>query len=247
MKTSQKFSVITAVVVMLVVSFLPAHNAYSIEPTAPEKTLIFLKDIVRLDLARYNVTLVSNVVEYPDDLGGLAEEHGYYTLESNESKLDVTYTFRNNILYYCNIGSVVGSPLYAQPPSSNVLDTAKSVLERYQTYADASYLQVMRGMLDTVTEVKDMTTTSDNVKLKLSTKGDITQFNWMYTSNGIDFTWKGTSVYFERGHLTFFLDGWYLYKIGSDSINVAEKEATSIARDYAKTVPWKLYKETTLG
>jgi hypothetical protein len=235
----KKLCVALVLAVVLVLPLLQASNAYSAEFSAPEKVLIFLTDVVGLDMTKYDATLMNNRVEYPSALGGLAKESGRYTLESDGSKIDVTYKFRNKTLYYCKINILEGSPFYTQP-SPSVLDSAKGVLQRYQNYVTASYLQVMGNMLETVTELKTITKTSDNMKFKVSTNGDSTDFSWIYTSNGLDFTRKGTYIYFEHGHLTYFMDGWYLYKIGSDSINVSEEEAISIARNATKYVP-KLY------
>lgn len=232
MKSSVKRVVVSiAIALVLTFSLAQVPKAYSAEWSAPENMLSFLRDVVGLDLAKYNATLVSDRVEYPADLGGLAQEIGKYTLESNESIISITYKFRNNTLSYSELTMLKGSPLYSQPLSANVLDTAKSVMQRYQNYLGASYCQAMRDMLDTVTEVKTMTATAGNMKFDISGETDSPKFSWIYTSNGIDFTRKGMSLQFENGLLTYFIDNWHLYRIGSDSLNVSAEEAIRIARE----------------
>jgi len=59
---------ITSTIVLLLVLAFPLllmPKAYSAELTAPEKTLTFLTDVVKLDMTKYTVTLVSNWVDYP--------------------------------------------------------------------------------------------------------------------------------------------------------------------------------------
>ena len=214
------------------------NQAYSAELSAPEKALTFLNDVVRLDMTKYNARLVT-VSDFPSDLDGLAEERVKYTLESAGSKLDVTCRFRNNALVYCKLYPIEGSPLFAQP-STNILDAARSLLDRYQTYSGASYLQEMRDMLDTVTELKPMTTTSGNVKLKISI-GDWTYIDWIYTVNGIDFDRNRIHFSFLNGAFNSFRDDWDLYKIGSTDGNVSEEEAIRIARENAKNFTLKIW------
>jgi len=238
----KKVYVALVLAVFLAFMLVQMPPTYSAEVTNPEKALTFLTDVVKLDMTEYNVTRVSNFVEYPTDLGGIAQEEVTYTLESNGSKLDASFRFRNNFLSWCKLYILEGSPLYAQQ-STNVLDAAKGLLDRYQAYmGGASYLQTMHNMLDTITETKTMTTTSGNVKLTIS-NGAYAYTEWMYTSNGIDFDRKRIHFSFENGAFRSFRDDWDLYKIGSDSLDVPKEEAISIARDYAKTVTWKLYME----
>ncbi len=215
--------------------------AYSAELTASEKALTFLTDVVGLDMTKYNATLTNNRLEYPSDLGGLANEYVDYILDSDESVVDVGCVFINKTLAYCNLYVYKGSPLYAQSPT-NVLDAAKGIIDRYQTYTGNSYIQVMRDMLDPVTELEPMTKTVGNVKLEISKNenGPYTYIEWVYTSNGIDFDRKRVRFSFQDGTFRSFSGLWNLYKIGSGSINVSEEEAISIARNATKDMP-KLY------
>jgi hypothetical protein len=236
----KKFHVAFVLAVVLAFPLLQVPTAYSAEWSAPEKAMSFLTDVVRLDMTKYKATLVNHRVEYPSDLGGLAKEYVDYILESDESKLDVGCVFINKTLDFCILYVDKGSPLYVQP-STNFLDAAKGLLERYQTYSGASHLQEMRNMLDTLTEMKTMTTTVGNIKLEVSTGGDSAYFSWMYTFDGIDATRKGTYIYFEHGSFKYFSDGWGIYSIGSTDINVSEEEAIRIAREHAENYTLKIW------
>lgn len=234
---AKRLQVALVISVILMSPILQAPSIYSAEWSAPEEALYFLRNVVGLDLARYNLTLVSSSKENRFDLGGILEERGKYTLESNESKIDVIYRFWNRSLVYCNIYLLKGSPLYVQPQPKNLLDAAKDILARYQTYSGDSSIKAMRDMLDDVAEIKSMNMTSDNVKLIVLSGGASTIFEWVYTSNGLDFTRKRRSVHFENGCLIAFSDLWNIYRIGSDRVNVSMDEAISIARNATKEMP----------
>jgi DNA-binding transcriptional ArsR family regulator len=200
----------------------------------------FLEDVVHLNMTKYYATLVSNTVEYRSVLGGIAEETLKYSLTHNEDKLDVTFRFRNNTLFRYSLYVLEGSPLYTQPQPTNVLDMAKGLLDRYENYTGVSYVQEMRYLLETVDVIKDMTTTSGNVKLNISTEGDDVEIQWIYTSNGIDFQAKSVGFSFDNGFLETLDDGWFLFKVGSTDVNVSKEEAINIATNYAKNFSWNV-------
>ncbi|MGB9959916.1 MAG: hypothetical protein ACPLKQ_05300 [Candidatus Bathyarchaeales archaeon] len=236
----KKLRVVLVLAVILAFLIIKVPSAYSAEFSAPEKALTFLTDIVGLDMKKYNVTLAHHsVVCDPDYYGGLPQEHVDYIIKSNGSSIDVSFRFINKTLVVCNLYAYKSSLLYAQPPT-NVFDAAKSIIGRYQAYTGNAYIQVMRDMLDTVTELKPMTKSVGNVKLKISENGPYTYIEWIYTSNGLDFNRKSVSLIFQYGTFSSFGDSWSLYKIGSDEINVSEEEAINIARNATKEMP-KLY------
>lgn len=203
-----------------------------------DKALAFLRDVVHLDMTKYYATLVSNTVKYRSDLGGIAEEILKYSLTYNEDKLDATFRFLNKTMYWCKLYVLEGSPFYTQPQPANVLDMAKGLLDRYENYTGALYLQVMRYLLETVDVIEEMTTTSGNVKLKISTEGDNVEIQWIYTFNGIDFQAKSVGFSFDNGFLEMLSDGWYLFKVGSTDVNVSKEEAINIAMECAKNYLW---------
>lgn len=228
-----------AILIILFI-YVQTPKVYSTEPPAQEKALMFLNDVVGLDIEKYNLTLRSHV-EYREDMG-LYEERLYYILESEMNTLTVSIKFRNNSLSYYSMSVIKGSPIYVQK-SVNVINETKRILERYQICFEASYLRAMREMLNQVTEIKAMTLLSNNLKLNLTLRGNWIEFRWFYTSNGLDFVNKGVYIRFEKGNLDIFADGWRFYKIGSDRLNISRNDAVQIARSFAESLPWKLYKD----
>ena len=238
-------ALLLSLLIIAVLPFAQVPKAYSAELTGQEKALSFLRDVVGLDMTKYRVTLLGNGTEYPSELGGLSEESLNYELTyANESKLGAIFLIQNGTLSYCALYVYTGSPLYAQPLSANVLDIAKTFLQKYQAYSNAPYIQPMREMLNAVNELKDSTATTDNITFSVSTTESAdptsssviltTHFRWMDSPNGIYNTRKDLGFSFKNGTFKSFGEGWYLYTIGSSSVNVSKEQAISIAMERAK-------------
>jgi hypothetical protein len=239
-------------IALLAVLFVQLPAAYSAELTAPKKALMFLEDVVKVDVTKYNATLVSNRVDYPPHWGGLAQEVVRYNLDGgNESNLYITCRFRENVLHSCSLQVLKGSPLFAEPQPTSLLDAAKGFLERYQTYSKASYAQEMGNMLDKIDETKDATITSGNMKLTRLTQEaqngpnaeafEYTVFEWTYTINGVDVPQNVVRVTFEEGVFKSFGNNWNLYNIGSSEVNVSREEAITLARNAAEDYTLQIY------
>jgi hypothetical protein len=253
----KNFLVAWILAAVLAISVLQIPKVQSAELTAPEKTMMFLKDVVKVDVTKYNATLVSNWVDYPPHWGGLAQEDVTYNLDcADESKLYVTCKFREGRLHYCGLEVLKGSPIYAEPQATNVLDSTKGLLERYQTYSRAPYIQTMRGMLDTVDVTKNMTITAGNVELTTSSQEvqndptmeaiERTSFEWIYTVNGVDTPQNMIRFTFDNGVFSSFRDDWDLFKIGSTEVKVSREEAINLARNAAEDYTLQIYLEDGL-
>jgi len=247
--TLNKHHTTLILVAFLVVSFTLIPKAYPKIATAQEKSLTFLEEVVNLDLTKYTVKLDN----YADAAHlEMSEENVVYTLnKDNESKLHVLCKFRDYTLSSCIIDVLEGSQVYAEAKSTDALDLAKDFLQKYQSFAGASYLQAMRNILDTVKEEKNTTTATGDVKFTLSIEGiwtdpadepiTDTTFEWTQTVNGVDVPQNALTVSFRDGSLYWFRDDWNLYTIGNRSINVSKDEAIKMAIDAARDYKLQVY------
>jgi len=223
----QKLNVIIIVIVIALV-LIQVPRAYTAEATKPEKALTFLTDVVGLNLASYNAKLVGVMENGPFNSTVVK-----YTLESNESKLDVLYLSTGNVYVWCKLTPLKGAPLFAQPATTTI-DGAKSILERYQTYAGASYLQEMRNSLDTMSVLEPKTTTMGDIRLETSIlEGGKESIQWMNAVNGITNTYDIVALTLRNGTFEQFCDSWNLYKIGAADVKVDQEEAIRIAKENA--------------
>jgi hypothetical protein len=206
--------------------------------SSTDDAITFLRDIVQFDISAYHATLLSNTVESRSDLGGIIEEILRYSLTSSESKIEVVIRFRDNQLSRYQMDLLEGSPIYAQPQPFLVTDTAESILQRLSSLDAASYLEPMRNMLASVNETENFELTQGNTKLKVSLSGGDGEVMWLYTENGVDFSPKSLSLVFEDGVLKKLTDGWYMWKIGSTTVNISNDEAIAIARNAARGFSW---------
>ena len=206
--------------------------------SSTDKVLGILQDVVKLDMPKYQATLLSDTVEYRSDLGGVVEELAKYSLTSNESRIDVTLRFRNSHFNRFQLYIDEGTPQYSQiQPLDNVAAT-KALLERYEAYTGDSYLEDMRTLLSVVNGTENNGTTLNHTKLTFTTSGDSVRVMLLYTENGVDFSPKSLSFVFQNGVLTEILDDWYLFTVENTEVDISSTQAIQIARNAAANFKW---------
>lgn len=203
------------------------------------KAIDFLQQVTQIDTSHYQATLESNVIDQPSDLGGLLEQTVMYSLTSSDSKMDVYFRLRSNELSWYQIIMLEGSPVYSQPQPYSALDAAKGLLDRLASYENASYLENMNSMLSLVSNsMQNMEITEGNNMLNVTVSGDITQIVMMYVDNGVNFSPKSVTLTFENNDLTDFIDDYYLFTIGSTTVNVSSTQALQLAINAVKGYSW---------
>lgn len=208
--------------------------------TSANNAISFLSDVIQIDVKKYQATLLSDTVEQRSDLGGVAEQILRYSLTSSDSKFDVIFRFRNNRLSMYQITLLEGSPIYNEPQPIDTLDSAKDLLQRFTQYSEVSYLKEMGNTLASVNVTQNFELTVGNIKLSVSlTEGD-GEILWMYTENGVDFSVKSLSLVYEEGILKQLVDGWFLFQIGSTTVEISRDEAISIARGYLESFSYSI-------
>ena len=79
---------------------------------------------------------------------------------------------------------VESSPIYTQIQPNDVLQNAKYILARYQTFSGDAYLTNMSNLFATVGIINstDIIRTQGNMKLEITASGGTVTFLWMYTT-----------------------------------------------------------------
>lgn len=208
-----------------------------------------LRNVAQIDTSKYKITLLSNTLEYRTDFD-VAEEVIKYSLSSqssSDSNLDVSFRFRGSHLSRYQLTTLENTPMLTQAPPASILETAKATLNRYKTYSGDSYLDEMSNLLLTINQTQDLSVAQGNMKLQISNIGDSTEFLWMYTQNGIDFSAKSLRMTFENRVLTALTDGYFLFTIGNTNLDVSQSEAIALARNHIKTLTWNIDGAQTIG
>jgi hypothetical protein len=213
-----------------------------------DKAISFLRDVIELDLTKYDATVLSNTVDHPPELGGeVTEQILRYSLTSSESKIEVVLRFRNNMLSNYQMFLLDGPPIYSGPQPFIVLDSAKWLIHKLQSYEDKPYLDEMNSMLYSFDEANVIEMTQGNMKFNLSISGSNAEIEWFYTENGVDFTQKGLKLSFENQALKELADGYFLFKIGSTKVSFGSEEAIQIARNAVKNFKWSAVGQIVSG
>ncbi len=209
-----------------------------------DKAITFLQDVAQIDTSKYEATLLRRTVEHRVDLGGAVEEVLTYELSSSESEMHVYFRFRNKQLSRYQISVLEGSPIYSQAQSHNALDAAKNLLGRLGAYEETSYLKDMSNILALVEDTQNIEIKQGNIKLNATFSDGNTRILLMYTENDVDFSPKSLNLVFENNHLKELTDGWFLFTVGSTTVNISSDRAQELARNALNGYSWSADGET---
>ena len=209
-----------------------------------DTAITFLQNVAQVDTTKYQATLLKRTVEQRADLGGVVEEIIRYSLTSSNSKMDVIFRFRNNHLSRYQIIMIEGTPIFSSAQPDNVLDVAKTLFDRFKSYQGSAYLQNMSDMLALVDTTESIEIKEGNLKLIATVSGDDARILIMYTENGVDYSPKSLSLIFENRVLKELTDGWFLFTIGSNTVNVSSDRAVELARNALNGYSWSANGQT---
>lgn len=227
----KKFNMTLVLALVLALLFVQLPRGFSAESATQENVLTFLRDVVMLDMTKYDAKIEGVTGLPPRE--NLEMDSMKYTLTSDGNELDAMCLLRNNEIYWCKLYPLEGSPLFARH-LTNALDEAKGLLDRYQAHSEVSHIQPMRNILDTVTELRPMTETVGDIRLEITIDENSEKIKWMNAVNGITNTYNVVTVRFRNGAFELFVDNWNRYRIGSTEINVDREEAIRIAKEEAQ-------------
>jgi DNA-binding transcriptional ArsR family regulator len=199
-----------------------------------------LRTVVQLDTNRYKITLNSNTLLYREDFE-VAEEALNYGFANPQGNLTVSLRFRENHLSRYQLAADA-TPQLTQTPPSSPLEAAKAALYRYGNYSKDAYLTEMQTLLNSVNATAGEATvaTSGNMKLQIAQTGSSTEFLWMYTQDGVDFSAKSLRLTFTDGVLTALTDGYFLFTVADATVHYDSSQAEAIAEAYLKSMKWTI-------
>ena len=218
-----------------------SQNQQLLWSTSSDKGVRIIRDVVQIDVSKYQTTLLSDTVEQRSDLGDVVEEILKYSLVNSESKIDLVLRFRNDHFSLYQLTLVEGllqyAPIFTQPQSGSVLEATKGLIERYESVTNDPYLYEMSTLLASTNETSSELVLG-NTKLTITVNGDNSEVLLQYTANGVDFSAKSVRFVFQKHVLTEFSDDWSLYQVGSTQVSVSKDQAIQIARNAAKNFEW---------
>ena len=204
-----------------------------------DKVANLLDNVAKIDTTQYKIALLSNTLEFRQDFG-VAEEILKYSLTSSQSNIDVDLRFRANHLSRYQLTQIESTGIYQQTQPSDILQIAKGTLDRYHSYSGDSYLEEMSNLLSAVNKTDNLSIIQGNLKLQITSSADETEFLWMYSERGIDFSAKSLRMTFQNRLLTGLTDGYFLFTVGNTDLAISEDQAVDRAKNYVKTLTWTI-------
>ncbi|MDR0493927.1 MAG: hypothetical protein LBH74_09900 [Nitrososphaerota archaeon] len=246
----KKLFAIAVLFVLLGGSFLEfgAYAAETPKGVDTTKVLDFLKNVVQLDIDKYETHLTS--VSSETWTGGITLTRGKYTLDATglggHSYLEVLFFFWDNELTYCASYELSQGPaLYLQEPERDLHKAASGFLQRYQTYTNDKQITQMINLLNAVDISTNNTKTDDTLQLTVKINDKNTYLTWGNVVNGIDYSRLGLT--FEDGDFSYFGDDRAFYSLGSNVIEISEEQAVSIALECADGFSYLYFDEEISG
>ena len=241
-----KHKLLSVTVILMLILICSAYSyltptAHASPSTSQQKGVTILDNVVGLDLSQY--MLASNTYQQSSSsfMGIASQESIEYHLVSQGSRLNVFCTFANGNLQMLQVLDNVGSPILAKPVTADTGGAAKNFLNNYQTYTAGSIYGQLESTLNNIDASKNLTKTSGNTKLEVSAiSNGYTNFKWTYTINGIIAPTKFVALGFNNNSLSYFVDNWQLYTIGSTKVTISKNDAEAIALNTAKAHSWSV-------
>lgn len=217
------------------------QNQQIISWSSAENAMTLIRDVAQIDTTKYQTTLLRDVIENRSDLAGVIEEILQYSLTTSESKIDLVLRFRNSHFSLYQLSLIEGilpfDPIYIKPQSTNVIEAAKNLIDRYKSVSNDAYLKDMSDLLS-VADENSQDQTYRNVKLKITRYGDNAEVLLMYTVNGYDYSAKSLRLVFHKNVLQELTDDWFLYDVGETQVTISEEQAIQIARNATQNFEW---------
>jgi hypothetical protein len=239
MKLSLKVSAMTMLLFVICASLvLPCESqAVSSEQISINTYKAFLTNVLGVDLSQYNLTRNGYGVSYPPKFGGVVKEETIsYILNSSQSAVSTWCVLDNGNITVCSIYAIQGSVVYAQPQTSDILESTRNFMEKYEQFsvqfyaADTAYLQQSLASLDDVNAPEPTSKILGDMNLKIAPSSASTNIQWTYTQPNFNATSKKINLKFENGHITWFGDTWNLYSVSTGTL-LPKEEAKSLAFD----------------
>ena len=216
-------------------------------PSAKDRALAFISDVIQPDMSKYNMTLVNDIVNQYPPPPSTTQESVTYFLSDNGTGPDINCMFSNNILIFAELSvdqAFVHSTnadesemLAYSNPSTNLTEQTVGLLERYQNFTGEN-LQDMTNALTNVDMTQNITKTVGDIKVTILNNTLEIDVSLKYTYNNTDYT--GIDFTFRNGQLYIFSDDRSEWTIGNTDVNISQTQAINIAQQYMKTYSYTL-------
>jgi hypothetical protein len=204
------------------------------------QAMTIIKDVIQIDVSKYQATLESSKAEVRSDLGNVVEEVSKYSFVNTVSRIEVTLRFRNNHFSMFTLSETEGypnfPPVYTTPQPADAVQAVNGLIQRYQSVVNDSYLEEMHQLLTTGNVSNGQVL--GNTKINISGFGESSNVLLQYTINGSDFAAKSIHVTIQNHIITEFTDDYFLYKIGSAQVTVTKDQAIQIAKNATEDYKW---------
>jgi hypothetical protein len=235
---------VVAFLVLLTLPIMQVPEVFAANsPADTSQVLVFLRDVVGIDLDSYeiarnsyavlNESKVSFIKEIINiETTGSYQFTNYDYVNFNNSLLHCGFKFINATLVSATLYVDSGKPIFSKPLPANLADASKIFLARYQNFTKDTQLTDLQSMLINVDSTKNSTVIVGNLKLEVLVTSYGTSFCWKPTFNSVDY--PGMGITFCDGFFHSFGDDRSIYTIAKADVNISKEQAIKMALERAK-------------
>jgi hypothetical protein len=197
-------------------------------PRLQNKALLFLTDVIGVDMSNYRISLY-------DNSSSQGHDYLFYTLDpAKEMSIfavggNVGFNFYNDSLGSCSFDPGTINQPYLHPRTDRFNDTL-AIMQRYYAWTNDTQVQQMIDLVKKVGSEKNLLEVSGNLSLRISISPLLAEYRFSNYLNGVEYTGVTVSMGNSSGDV-FFDDYRVWQKIGNTSININQDQAIRIAED----------------
>ncbi|MEM0216928.1 MAG: hypothetical protein QW612_05245 [Candidatus Bathyarchaeia archaeon] len=232
-----RYIVFVLLVSLLLFQALPWAGGFTFSgPSRPDLVLSFLREVILLDLSKYNVTLLFD---------GLTLDHNRtrFKLEETGGYVEVDCRFKGSFMTWCMISKYGNAALhYVEAEPESYVERVRKLLDRYEGWSGDTAYKEIRNILWLVTKEKNQTIVHGSLKLTISICEPFVDFQWyrIIMVDGYSVELPSLGITFEGGELHILGDTYRPFKVGNTSLKISKEEAIGMARRLAGNFSWKV-------
>ncbi len=230
------FMMVLALLFALVCPQSRAQSIEEIEAVERNSAFTFLRDVIGIDMEACDVSYKFITDRNARPEFKVFSKHATDTilllLKEENDIIEISVEFMDGMLEWYRVLNCQGKPKMKFQHSLDLINEARTFLERYKNFFNAPYCNKILPFLEEINVLENSTVEKNSLVfgVYVDIKDNYVDFSWRHVVNGLRSPpIFGFSISTVDNLLLHFYDGWNLWKIGSSEVRVSKDEAINIA------------------
>ena len=181
---NKKLSILLCIL-LLALPFASQTCSAQATPRLQNKALLFLTDVMGVDMSNYRISLY-------DNSSSQGHDRLFYTLDPAKESIfavggNVGFNFYNDSLGSCSFNPGTINQPYLHPRTDRFNDTL-AIMQRYYAWTNDTQVQQMIDLMKKVGSEKNLLEVSGNLSLRISINPSLAHYRFSNYLNGVEYT-----------------------------------------------------------